>query len=98
MKTHTYSEIANDYALWSEYVDTAGMDTREKFDSMTQAEKVAIQEDCFGLEFMAKLYDYETGEIIRIATLREVSSSVAAARHDGGRGVIKVDGRSVYAQ
>jgi len=54
MKTHTYSEIANDYALWSEYVDTAGMDTRERFDSMTQAEKVAIQEDCFGLESAAR--------------------------------------------
>lgn len=42
------------------------------------------------------LHDYQTGEYIREATPEESASSNAAARHDGGAGVIIVDGRSCY--
>ena len=37
---HTYSEIANDYSLWSEYADPSGQDSREDFDAKTVREKV----------------------------------------------------------
>jgi hypothetical protein len=56
MKTHTYSEIANDHTLWGQYVDTAGLDSREKFDAMTEAEKLAVQVECFGAEETEKSY------------------------------------------
>lgn len=42
------------------------------------------------------LVDYRTGETIRPATEEERKASLAAAEQDGGRGVIEVDGRSVY--
>ena len=42
------------------------------------------------------LCDYRTGEQIRPATAAELTASLDAARHDGGSGVIEVDGRSCY--
>ena len=42
------------------------------------------------------LYDYKTGQFLRVATLEESAASEAAARADGGSGVISVDGRSCY--
>lgn len=42
------------------------------------------------------LRDYRTGEYIRPATAEERAASLEAAEHDGGCGVIEVDGRSVY--
>ena len=44
------------------------------------------------------LYDYDTAEPVRAATPAELAESEAAARRDGGAGVIEVDGRSCYAQ
>lgn len=45
-----YLDIASDYQLWEEYVDTMGLDSREKFDSMSIGEKIAFQVQCFGEE------------------------------------------------
>lgn len=42
------------------------------------------------------LYDYETATFLRWATAAEASESIEAAKHDGGAGVIVVDGRSCY--
>lgn len=42
------------------------------------------------------LYDYDTAAAIRPATAAEEAASIEAARHDGGRGVIEVDGRRCY--
>lgn len=42
------------------------------------------------------LHDYRTGDSIRPATAMEAQASEAAAAHDGGSGVIEVDGRSCY--
>lgn len=42
------------------------------------------------------LYEYDTGEELRDATQAELAASVEAARHDGGAGVIKVDGVRCY--
>jgi hypothetical protein len=36
------------------------------------------------------LYDYDTAELIRPATVEELWASARAARRDGGRGVINV--------
>jgi len=44
------------------------------------------------------LIDYRTGESLRPATAAEQAASIEAARHDGGRGVIDVDGRPVYVE
>ncbi len=40
------------------------------------------------------LYDYNTGEMIREATAKELAESIAA----GPEGVIEVDGRDCYVQ
>jgi hypothetical protein len=48
MKSPTNIEIANNYNLWMEYVDPSGLDTKEAFDAMSDAEKIAIIESCFG--------------------------------------------------
>ena len=37
------------------------------------------------------LYDYRTGEGLRVATPAEHAESTAAAQMDGGRGVIEVE-------
>jgi hypothetical protein len=49
-------------------------------------------------EMMAKLCDYATGETIREATADEARASREAAEHDGGAGVILVDGRRCYVE
>jgi hypothetical protein len=41
------------------------------------------------------MYDYDTGEKIRQATAEELEQSIEAAKHDGGAGVITVDGRVI---
>jgi LPS sulfotransferase NodH len=35
-------EIAESYALWGEWFDTAGIDTRESFDAMPIADRLAL--------------------------------------------------------
>ena len=42
------------------------------------------------------LHRYEDGEELRDATGEELAESVEAARHDGGAGVIRVDGVRCY--
>lgn len=42
------------------------------------------------------LVDYHTGDVIREATSEEATESLEAAKHDGGAGVIEVDGRRCY--
>lgn len=42
------------------------------------------------------LHNYKTGEQIRNATSAELTASIDAAEHDGGTGVIVVDGVSCY--
>ena len=42
------------------------------------------------------LIDYRTGETIRTATAAELAASISATQHDGGAGVITVDGRLCY--
>ena len=44
------------------------------------------------------LHAYDTGEELRDATGEELAASVEAARHDGGAGVIRVDGRRCYVE
>lgn len=46
----TYTQIAGDFDLWQEYVDTAGTITREEFDAMSHADRVALQVEAFGPE------------------------------------------------
>lgn len=42
------------------------------------------------------LYDYETADYLRQATAAETRESVNTAKHDGGAGAIRVDGRTCY--
>lgn len=44
----------------------------------------------------ASLYDYQTGDALRLATEDELRSSISAAQEDGGAGVIIIDGRSCF--
>lgn len=50
MSTHTYEQCATNWILWQEYVDTNATMTREEFDAMTVAEKIAVQVEAFGPE------------------------------------------------
>lgn len=45
---HTYAEIAASWALWNEYVNTDATMTREEFDALNVAQKVALQVEAFG--------------------------------------------------
>lgn len=47
---HTYEEIAQDFGLWAEYVDTDATMSREEFDAMSVEEKVSLQTQAFGPE------------------------------------------------
>lgn len=44
------------------------------------------------------LTDYNTAETVRAATIEEWAQSILAAERDGGAGVIRVDGISVYVE
>lgn len=45
-----YKDCANDYELWSEYVDPDNTVSEDEFNEMTEEEKIRIQIDCFGKE------------------------------------------------
>lgn len=47
---HSYDEIAKDFTLWQEYVDTDGVTSKDEFDAMTIEQKVQLQIDTFGPE------------------------------------------------
>jgi len=47
---HTYAEIAADWSLWIQYVDTDATMTRDEFDAMPLNQKIAIQVEAFGPE------------------------------------------------
>ena len=45
-----------------------------------------------------RLFDYATGDYVRPATAAEVRASKAAAKVDGGAGVLTINGRRVWAE
>ena len=47
MKRYTMTEIAEDYNLWGEYVDTQATMTEEQFDALSIEEKVQMQREMF---------------------------------------------------
>lgn len=44
--TYTNEQIANDFTLWSQYVDPNATTTREEFDRMTVEERLAVMAEC----------------------------------------------------
>jgi hypothetical protein len=50
MTNHTYTEIASDYRLWVEYVDTDATMTEAEFQALSTDEKIALQVEAFGAE------------------------------------------------
>lgn len=46
----TQTEVASSYALWCEYFDTLGIDSREDFDAMPLAEKMEMLRLAYGAE------------------------------------------------
>ena len=46
----TRAEIAASFTLWGVFVDTLGLDTRERFDAMTEADRLAFMDECCGPE------------------------------------------------
>ena len=48
--TYTYSQIANSYALWTEYADTDGIISRDQFDTMNEDALVEMMINMFGAE------------------------------------------------
>nr|7VZM_A Chain A, AcrIE4-F7 [Pseudomonas citronellolis] len=47
---YTYQQIAEDFRLWSEYVDTAGEMSKDEFNSLSTEDKVRLQVEAFGEE------------------------------------------------
>lgn len=47
---HTYAEIAADYQLWVEFVDTGAAMTEAEFDALSIDQKVTLQVEAFGPE------------------------------------------------
>ncbi len=50
MSNATYTEIADSFALWAEYVDPSATMTEAEFDAMDVDDRMAIIETCFGAE------------------------------------------------
>ena len=50
MSKATYTEIANDWNLWNEFVNTDAAMSRDEFDALTTEQKVALQVEAFGPE------------------------------------------------
>ena len=48
--TYTYSQIASDFSLWQEFIDTDGVMDRETFDSTPETTLVAMIIDMFGAD------------------------------------------------
>lgn len=51
---HTYAEIASDWSLWNEFVNTDAAMTRDEFDALTTEQKVELQIEAFGAEVAAE--------------------------------------------
>ena len=45
---YTYQKIAEDFALWAEFVDTDATMTEAEFNELSIEEKVQLQVDAFG--------------------------------------------------
>lgn len=80
MKTQrTYAEIANNFRLWQEFVDTGATMTEAEFDALTLDQKVAMQVDAFGPEIARATFsegdrvesgegkDHDTGRVESVA-------------------------------
>jgi hypothetical protein len=50
MTAPTYAQQASNFDLWQEYVDPLETITREQFDVMSHADRVALIVDTFGPE------------------------------------------------
>lgn len=48
--TPSHKECAENFSLWAEYVDPHAAMTREEFDALSIAEKIAMQVEAFGPE------------------------------------------------
>ena len=46
--TATRTEIATNWTLWNEYVNTDATMTRDEFDALSTEEKLALQAEMFG--------------------------------------------------
>lgn len=53
----TYAEIAADFDLWREYVDTDGVMSREDFDAISAADRISTQIETFGAEVIVPTVD-----------------------------------------
>lgn len=47
---HTYAEIAANWTLWNEFVNTGAAMDRDEFDALTIEQKIRLQVDAFGPE------------------------------------------------
>lgn len=72
---------------WSEYLDSLPDNLA---DMLVNASQIDMSKPV--------LYAYDTAEEIRNATAEELAASIEASKHDGGAGVIEVDGVSCYVQ
>ena len=50
MTAPTYAQRASSFDLWQEYVDPQATITREQFDAMSHADRVALIVETFGPE------------------------------------------------
>jgi hypothetical protein len=55
--SYSYSQIAESFELWQEYVDPQATTTREEFEAMNHADRVALQVETFGPEVIPPTVD-----------------------------------------
>lgn len=47
---HTYTQIAENFQLWGEFMDPNGEMTEDEFDALSTEKKVQLQVEAFGQE------------------------------------------------
>jgi len=57
MQSPSYSQIAESFELWQQYVDPQATTTREEFEAMSHADRVDLQIETFGPEAIAPTVD-----------------------------------------
>ena len=82
MTRPTYTQIAEDFDLWREYVDRQGAMSRNEFDAMSVGDRIGLQVETFGYKITVPTVD----EVISSCDLRDWSGDeqILAWGVDGG--------------
>jgi hypothetical protein len=81
MKSPSYTQIANSFAIWREYVDPSNVGTEAEFRSQTEAEKIAFLTQCFGPE---PRFSVRVGSQYHVGFMQPMTDDLAKAAKFSG--------------